>query len=177
MRADDRMRMYELHTTDHPLLEEMLGRRRDTMVKLADGFGALRAELPPPSRRGVVLIDPSYELKTDYGKVITSVREGLERFADGVILVWYPVLQRLEPKEMAERLKATALAQAKRGWLHVRMNVAQPDASGFGMLGSGMLVINPPYVLKPMLEQVMPVLTKALGQYDGANFVIEQQGG
>jgi len=175
LRADDRMRLYELHSTDFPLLQTALETRRETAVMNSDGFAGLKAELPPPSRRGVVLIDPSYEIKTDYTKVVAAVRDGLERFADAVILVWYPQLQRLEPKEMTDRLKAAADAQSKRGWVHVRMSVAEPDQSGFGMLGSGMLVINPPFVLHSMLQEVMPVLTEILGQYAGANFVLEKR--
>jgi 23S rRNA (adenine2030-N6)-methyltransferase len=175
LRADDRMRLYELHSTDFPLLQTALETRRETAVMNSDGFAGLKAELPPPSRRGVVLIDPSYEIKTDYTKVVAAVRDGLERFADAVILVWYPQLQRLEPKEMTDRLKAAADAQAKRGWVHVRMSVAEPDQSGFGMLGSGMLVINPPFVLHSMLQEVMPVLTETLGQYAGANFILEKR--
>jgi 23S rRNA (adenine2030-N6)-methyltransferase len=175
LRADDRMRLYELHSTDFPLLQTALETRRETAVMNSDGFAGLKAELPPPSRRGVVLIDPSYEIKTDYAKVVGAVRDGLDRFADAVILVWYPQLQRLEPKEMTDRLKAAADAQSKRGWVHVRLSVAEPDQSGFGMLGSGMLVINPPFVLHSMLQEVMPVLTETLGQYAGANFVLEKR--
>lgn len=175
LRADDRMRLYELHSTDYPLLQSSVEGRRETAVMNSDGFAALKAELPPPSRRGVVLIDPSYEIKTDYAKVVAAVRDGLTRFPDAVILVWYPQLQRLEPKEMTDRLKAAADAQAKRGWVHVRMSVAEPDESGFGMIGSGMLVINPPFVLHSLLQEVMPVLTEALGQHDGASFVLEKR--
>ncbi|MEX8495742.1 23S rRNA (adenine(2030)-N(6))-methyltransferase RlmJ [Sphaerotilus sp.] len=175
LRADDRMRLYELHSTDFPLLQTALETRRETAVMNSDGFAGLKAELPPPSRRGVVLIDPSYEIKTDYAKVVGAVRDGLDRFADAVILVWYPQLQRLEPKEMTDRLKAAADAQSKRGWVHVRMSVAEPDQSGFGMLGSGMLVINPPFVLHSMLQEVMPILTETLGQYAGANFILEKR--
>ena len=76
---------------------------------------------------------------------------------------------------VADRLKAAADAQAKRGWVHVRMSVAEPDQSGFGMLGSGMLVINPPFVLHPMLQEVMPVLTETLGQHAGASFLLEKR--
>ena len=175
LRADDRMRLYELHSTDYPLLQAALEGRRETAVMNADGFLGLKAEMPPPSRRGVVLIDPSYEIKTDYAKVVAAVRDALTRFPEAVIMVWYPQLQRLEPKEMTDRLKAAADAQAKRGWVHVRMSVAEPDQSGFGMLGSGMLVINPPFVLHAMLQEVMPVLTETLGQYAGASFVLEKR--
>ncbi|MDZ7858423.1 23S rRNA (adenine(2030)-N(6))-methyltransferase RlmJ [Sphaerotilus sp.] len=175
LRADDRMRLYELHSTDFPLLQTAVEGRRETAVMNSDGFAGLKAEMPPPSRRGVVLIDPSYEIKTDYAKVVATVRDALTRFPEAVILVWYPQLQRLEPKEMTDRLKAAADAQSKRGWVHVRMSVAEPDQSGFGMLGSGMLVINPPFVLHTVLQEVMPVLTETLGQYAGASFVLEKR--
>lgn len=174
LRADDRLRLYELHGSDVPLLAEQVAGRRETGVMQVDGFTAPRAELPPPSRRAVLLIDPSYEIKTDYAKVLNAVREGLERFAEAVILVWYPQLQRLEPHEMVERLKATAASRARKGWLNVRMNVLPPDASGFGMMGSGMLVINPPHPLHATLQANMPALVQALGRYDGAGFRLEQ---
>jgi 23S rRNA (adenine2030-N6)-methyltransferase len=176
MREDDRLRVHELHPTDFRILETYLSTRPNTQVSDKDGFASLRAELPPPSRRGVVLMDPSYELKTDYAKVLTAVREGLERFADGVFLVWYPQLQLLESAQLAQRLKAAADASAKKGWLHVRLTVQQQsDIRGFGMLGSGMFVINPPFTLHDDLQACMPYLVDKLGQYDGANFLLEQR--
>lgn len=176
MREEDRLRVHELHPTDFRILETYLSTRPHTQVSDKDGFAALRAELPPPSRRGVVLMDPSYELKTDYAKVLSAVREGLERFADGVFLVWYPQLQLLESAQLAQRLKAAADAHAKKGWLHVRLTVQQQsDIRGFGMLGSGMFVINPPFTLHDDLQACMPYLVDKLGQYDGANFLLEQR--
>lgn len=176
MREEDRLRAFELHPTDFRILETYLSTRPNTQVSDKDGFAALRGELPPPSRRGVVLMDPSYELKTDYAKVLSTVREGLERFADGVFLIWYPQLQLLESAQLAQRLKAAADANAKKGWLHVRLNVQQQsDIRGFGMLGSGMFVINPPFTLHDDLQACMPYLVEKLGQYDGANFLLEQR--
>ncbi|MCV2352898.1 23S rRNA (adenine(2030)-N(6))-methyltransferase RlmJ [Paucibacter sp. B2R-40] len=176
MREEDRLRVHELHPTDFRILETYLSTRPNTQVSDKDGFAALRAELPPPSRRGVVLMDPSYELKTDYAKVLSAVREGLERFADGVFLIWYPQLQLLESAQLAQRLKAAADASAKKGWLHVRLTVQQQsDIRGFGMLGSGMFVINPPFTLHDDLQACMPYLVEKLGQYDGANFLLEQR--
>jgi len=115
----------------------------------------------------------------DNGKIplLAAVREGLKRFPEAVIMVWYPQLQRLEPRDLVDRLKATALSQGKKGWLHVRLSVAPPDASGFGLMGSGMLVINPPHVLHGMLKQELPVLVEALGRHEGATFLLEKHGG
>jgi 23S rRNA (adenine2030-N6)-methyltransferase len=175
LREQDRLRVFELHPTDFRILETYLSTRPNTMVSDKDGFASLKGELPPPSRRAVVLMDPSYEIKADYGKVLAALREGLERFADGVFLIWYPQLALLESAQLAQRLKASADAAAKKGWLHVRLTVDQPDARGFGMLGSGMFVVNPPFTLHDDLQASLPYLVDKLGQYDGANFVLEQR--
>ena len=179
MREADRLRAYELHPTDFRILTSYLESRPNSQVFDTDGFAAMRAELPPPSRRAVVLMDPSYELKTDYGKVLAALREGLERFADGVFIIWYPQLQLLESAQLAQRLKAAAdnpKAGVKKGWLHVRLTVqAQTDTRGFGMLGSGLFVANPPFTLHADLKACLPYLVEKLGQFDGANFVLEQK--
>jgi len=178
LRAEDRLRCFELHPTDYRILQTYLSTRPNTFVSDKDGFASLRGELPPPSRRGVVLMDPSYEIKSDYGKVITAVREGLERFKDGVFMVWYPQLQLLESAQLPQRLKAAADAGegAKKGWLHVRLTVAQQENTrGIGMLGSGMFIINPPFTLHDQLQECLPYLVEKLGLYDGANFLLEQR--
>lgn len=175
MREQDRLRVFELHPTDFRILESYLAPRPNTHVSDKDGFASLKGELPPPSRRAVVLMDPSYEIKTDYAKVLAALREGLQRFADTVFIIWYPQLALLESTQLAQRLKASADAAAKKGWLHVRLTVTQPDERGFGMLGSGTFIANPPFTLHDELQQCMPYLVDKLGLYDGANFVLEQK--
>ena len=175
LRPIDRLRLFELHPTDHRILDAYLGRYPNTQVAQGDGFAALKGELPPPSRRGVVLIDPSYELKTDYAKVVAALREALTRFADAVVVIWYPQLQTLESQQLPRRLQAVADAQAKRGWLHARLTVQQPDARGFGLVGSGMFVVNAPFGLHDTLRAELPFLVDALGQYDGAHYLLEQR--
>jgi len=176
MREADRLRVYELHQTDYRILSSYLESRPNTQVSDQDGFGSLKGELPPPSRRGAVLMDPSYELKTDYAKVLAALREGLQRFADGVFMIWYPQLQLLESAQLVQRLKATADTAAKKGWLHVRLTVAQQDNDrGYGMLGSGMFIANPPFTLHDDLQACMPWLVEHLGLYDGANYILERK--
>jgi 23S rRNA (adenine2030-N6)-methyltransferase len=175
MRASDRLRVYELHPTDERILRAFLSTRPNTEVFLSDGFAALPKQMPPPSRRGVVLIDPSYEMKSDYTKVLAAVREVLERFASAVILVWLPQLRTLESQQLPQRLQNTAAKTAPKGWLHARLTVAQADERGFGLLGSSMFVINPPHGLHETMQSVLPCLVDELGQYDGANFLLEQQ--
>jgi 23S rRNA (adenine2030-N6)-methyltransferase len=175
MREQDRLRCYELHPTDFRILETYLSTRPNTQVSDKDGFASLKGELPPPSRRGVVLMDPPYEIKTDYAKVLAALREGLQRFPDCVFMIWYPQLALLESTQLAQRLKASADAAAKKGWLHVRLTVDQPDERGFGMLGSGMFIANPPFTLHDDLQACLPYLVEKLGQYEGANFLLEQR--
>jgi 23S rRNA (adenine2030-N6)-methyltransferase len=175
LRETDRLRAYELHSTDHRILASYLESRPQTQVRDTDGFAAIKAELPSPTRRAALLMDPSYEIKTDYAKVLTALREALERAADTVVMIWYPQLVLLESAQMVPRLKASADSMAKKGWLHVRLTVAQPDVNGFGMLGSGMLVVNPPFTLHDELAECLPLLVEKLGQYDGANYVLEQK--
>jgi 23S rRNA (adenine2030-N6)-methyltransferase len=175
LREADRLRAYELHPTDHRILASYLESRPNTQVSDRDGFSAIKAELPSPTRRAALLMDPSYEIKTDYAKVLAALREALERAPDTVVMIWYPQLQLLESAQMLPRLKASADALSKKGWLHARLTVAQADERGFGMLGSGMLVVNPPFTLHDELAECLPLLVERLGQYDGANYVLEQK--
>lgn len=174
LRPDDRLRLYELHPTDERILQSFLGRRPHTKVTLGDGFAAVRAELPPPSRRGVLLVDPSYELKSDYAKVLAAVREALQRFADGTILVWSPQLQTVESAQLPRRLTRAA-EHAPRGWLHARLTVQRADARGFGLVGSSVVAINPPHTLHDTLRRELPFLVDVLGQVDKAHFLLEQR--
>ncbi len=177
MRPQDQMRLFELHPTDHALLAEAFAGDRQVAVQHADGFASLKSQLPPPSRRGLLLIDPSYEIKTDYAAVVAASREALSRFAEGLVMVWYPQLDLREAAQLPQRLKAVADAQAKKGWLHARLTVAEPNERGFGMLGSGVFVINPPHTLAPALRAALPALVRLLGQYAGAGHRLEVPGG
>ena len=170
LRPQDQMRLFELHPTDHRILASYLGTQRGVEVHDQDGFDGLKGQVPPSTRRGVVLVDPSYEGHADYGRVIGALREALARFAEGVYLVWYPQVSKLEAAQLPKRLEALA----PKGWLHARLTVQRPDAMGFGLAGSGMFVINPPYTLHDELLEVLPFLTDALGQYDGASYLLEQ---
>jgi len=171
LRAQDQLRLFEMHPTDHRILASYLGAVRGAEVFDKDGFDGLKGQVPPTTRRGVVLMDPSYEGHADYGRVIASLRDAITRFADGVYMVWYPQVSKLEAAQLPKRLEALA----PKGWLHARLTVQQPDSMGFGLAGSGVFLINPPYSLHAELLEVMPYLTDVLGQYDGAHYLLEQR--
>ncbi len=171
LRPGDQQRLFELHPTDHRILESYLGAARGVQVQQADGFDALKGQLPPSTRRAVVLIDPSYEGHGDYSRVVATLRDALQRFAEGVYLVWAPQVQKVEAVQLPRRLEALA----PKGWLHARLTVQRPDAQGFGLAGSSMFVINPPYTLHGQLAALLPFLVEVLGQYDAAAYLLDQR--
>lgn len=171
LRPEDQFRAFELHPTDHRILAAYLEDWKRAECKMVDGFEALKSQLPPSTRRAVVLMDPSYEGHGDYSRVVHALRDGLERFPEGVYMVWYPQVQKVEAAQLPKRLEA----MAPKGWLHARLTVQRPDAQGFGLAGSGMFVLNPPYTLHDELLALLPWLTDVLGQYDGSNFLLEQR--
>jgi 23S rRNA (adenine2030-N6)-methyltransferase len=171
MRPQDELRLFELHPTDHRILASYLGTHRHVQVAQADGFDGLKSALPPPTRRGAVLIDPPYEGDRDYGRVVSTLREALQRFADGTYLVWIPQVTKVQAAELPRRIEALA----PKGWLHARLTVARPNAIGFGLAGSSMLVVNPPYTLHDTLAGLLPWLAETLGQVDGASHLLQQR--
>lgn len=171
LREGDKMRLFELHPSDSELLSDNFAEYgSEVLMQTADGFGALKALLPPPPRRALVLIDPPYEDKQDYQRIVSALGEGLKRFSSGVYAVWYPQLQRTDARQLPEQLKQLPV----KGWLNVALTVQEPGSDGFGMHGSGMFVLNPPFNLYGILQQVMPYLVKHLGQDKEATFTLEQ---
>jgi len=176
LRPDDRIRLFELHPNDSKLLrQEFLVDKplagRQIMIETQDGFAGLKALLPPPPKRAVVLIDPPYEDKRDYRSVVGAIEDSLTRFAIGTYMLWYPLLQRPEPKQMLDRLARLQ----PQSWLRVELQVQTPSLDGFGMHGSGLFIINPPWTLPKILSEVMPSLVKILGQNEGAKFRLDSR--
>lgn len=184
MRQEDRLRLFELHPSDSKILADNFRkleahaaeqgvrqtvRGKRVMIQRADGFAGLRALLPPPSRRALVLMDPPYEDKGDYRRVKDTLADALVRFATGTYAVWYPVLNRMESRQLPDQLKRLPA----NGWLNVTLSVCAPSPDGFGLHSSGMFVINPPWTLEPMLKELMPYLVSVLGTDAGAGFTLE----
>lgn len=170
LRSQDSIRLYELHPSDSEILQEnFVDHGRQVLIRTADGFAALKSLLPPPPRRALVLIDPPYEEKQDYQRVVSALHEGLKRFANGVYVVWYPLLQRAEAKQLPEQLMQLPV----KSWLHIELNIQGQSEDGFGMHGSGMFILNPPWLLHGVLQEVMPWLVNVLGQDSDAGFSLE----
>ncbi|WP_411706439.1 23S rRNA (adenine(2030)-N(6))-methyltransferase RlmJ [Edaphovirga cremea] len=157
LREYDKLHMTELHSSDYPLLRNEFLKDDRSKVLRADGYQQLKSQLPPLSRRGLVLIDPPYELKTDYQDVVKGIQEGHKRFATGTYALWYPVVLRQQIKKMLRELEATGI----RRILQIELGV-RPDSDQRGMTASGMIVINPPWKLEQQMNNVLPWLHKVL---------------
>jgi 23S rRNA (adenine2030-N6)-methyltransferase len=118
LREHDKLKLFELHPTDLRALAgnvAQLNAGRQVAVLQEDGFEGLRRFLPPPSRRALVLCDPSYELKSDYARVPEMLQDALKRFATGTYAVWYPIIPRPEAHDLPRRLKSAATKAGKSG--------------------------------------------------------------
>ena len=172
LREQDRMRLFELHSTESRGLQAHYAKDAPrVMVQAGDGFDGLKSVLPPPSRRGLVLIDPSYEDKRDYARARAALEDALQRFATGVYVLWYPIVQRSESERFPEQLKQLQ----RKDWLHASLTVKSPAADGYGLHGSGLFVLNPPWTLPAMLAEALPYLRDVLGQDAGAGFELESE--
>jgi len=174
LRPQDRLKLFELHPKEIDILRHNIGELKNSKqidIYAEDSFARLKGLLPPPSRRGLVLIDPSYEDKQDYRYLELAMEEALQRFATGCYAIWYPVLSRRESAALPDRLKKIA-ALHKRSWLHAELRVE--NAPGERRLqASGMFIINPPWTLEKQLAQALPALTKSLGINDGGQFLLK----
>lgn len=170
LRDDDRLRLFELHPQDHELLKNNFAKDRRAQVAQSDGFAGLKALLPPPPRRAVVLIDPPYELKEDYAHVVRALQDALQRFSNGIYIVWYPLLSRIESQRLPKKI-----AELNVPSLRVELKIENPKGE-FGMFGSGLFIVNPPWILHEQLKNLLPELQKLLGKKDEAEFLLEAQG-
>ena len=157
LREQDSLQLTELHPSDFPLLRSEFQKDDRARVERADGYQQLKAKLPPVSRRGLILIDPPYEIKTDYQDVVKGIAEGYKRFATGTYALWYPVVLRQQIKRMIRDLEETGIRRILQIELAVR-----PDSDQRGMTASGMIVINPPWKLEQQMANVLPWLHKKL---------------
>ncbi len=182
----DKLKLFELHPTDAKTLSANIAQLeagRQVAVLREDGFEGVKKFLPPPSRRALLLSDPSYEIKSDYGRVVEMIADSMVRFATGTYAVWYPLIPRPEAHDVPRKLKTLA-NKAGKSWLNATLTVkssklATDDAGETvrpGLPASGMFIINPPHTLKSALQLALPQLVSLLGQDQHAAFTVESGG-
>lgn len=167
----DRLILCERHPTDAAQLQHLFARDPAVQVLGGDGWQLAARAMPPVVRRGVVLVDPSYELDRDYSAVIPFVRAVRRCFPQAVVAVWYPLLKRYEVPELRRRLRNVLPEEH----LWVELPVAPPPHDGWGMYGSGMVVLQPPYGLGMAIRAGLPWLAERVAQPGAAAPVWEEK--
>jgi 23S rRNA (adenine2030-N6)-methyltransferase len=152
LRASDRLYLCELHPREFTALETMRSRLRKVHLSNTDGIASLKALLPPPEKRGLIFIDPAYEVKEEYKTIPLAIKEAAFHFSSGVFCLWYPVVNRRLTDQLLKRLETIGSSNV----LHLEFNLhkSQPE----GMSGCGLWIINPPFTLAKEMEAALKVL-------------------
>ncbi|MCL1079872.1 23S rRNA (adenine(2030)-N(6))-methyltransferase RlmJ [Parashewanella spongiae] len=157
LRTHDRAWLYELHPQDFKHLTSNIGQNRKVKIAQEDGLKGMNSIVPTKSRRALILIDPSYEVKAEYELVIESVIKAYGKFSTGVYAIWYPVVERNTINMMERKLKNSGIKNIQQ----FELGIAS-DSSGRGMTSSGMFVINPPWTIKSKMSSLLPKLAQTL---------------
>jgi 23S rRNA (adenine2030-N6)-methyltransferase len=171
MRNVDRLIVNELHPEDQQELKALFARDRQVKVMALDAWTAVKALLPPPERRGVVLIDPAFEEAGELDRLIAALSEAAKRFAGGTYLLWYPIKE-LTPVA-AFRRKVAALALPKALAIELMIRGSEDETR---LNGAGLIAVNAPFTLAANLKILLPELARELAQGKGAGFRLEELG-
>jgi len=157
LRDQDRMVLAELHTTEAPLLKEAFAKDRHVAVHHMDGYQALKAFLPPKERRGLVLIDPAYELHDEFERATESLIAAWNRWPTGIFALWYPIAKR----EALLRFYRKIADSGMRKVLRAELCVAHDDVPN-RLNGSGLIIVNPPWQVDEQIRKLQDWLWKVL---------------
>jgi 23S rRNA (adenine2030-N6)-methyltransferase len=162
IRDQDRLQLSELHGSDFESLQQLFAGDKHVNVAQEDGLERLSKKLPPIQKRGFILIDPSYEVKSDYSKVVEALQIAHRHFATGIYGLWYPVIERQMTERMLQQLQQTGIPKQLR-----IEHCVVADGSQRGMTGSGMILINPPWTLSKQVEVLLPWINQVLTEGQG----------
>lgn len=168
----DRLFLYELHTAESRHLVDNTKKEKRIKTFRADGLKDCLGLLPPKENRGLILIDPSYEIKDEYQTVVAALKAMHKRFATGCYLLWYPVVARKRNQYMERALQGSGIKNIQLFELGIL-----PDSDEFGMTACGMVAINPPWTLFAEMQQILPYLSDVLGIDKQGHYRIERLAG
>ncbi len=166
LRPQDRLILVEMHPEDGAELKRRFARDAQTSVHLGDGYNALKGLVPPSARRGLALVDPPFEATNEFERLAAAIKAAHRRWPTGIYALWYPI------KEGAPAAKFLALMKRSgiRRQLLATLNV---QAGGVGLLGCGMVVINPPWQVEDDLRTLAHWLARRMGRGRGAGGQVE----
>ncbi len=168
LRPVDRLILCEWQERDAARLESTIGRDKSVKTFHLDGYVALNANVPPPERRGLVLIDPPFEEPDEFGDMAAATIRAWKKWPTGVYALWYPLKRPDEAQTFVEGLAEAGL----RRILRLELDIARRREPG-PLSGCGMLIINPPFPLEAEARELLPWFVKTLGRDDGAAFRID----
>ncbi len=168
LRPQDRLVVNELHPQDGEALRAVFARDRQTTVMELDGWIALKALLPPKERRGVILIDPPFEVAGEMERLVKALREAVKRFATGTYVLWYPIKDVAKVRRFKRALRELGLAKLLVAELSIR-----PDGDPAVLSGTGLAILNPPFEIERQLRVLLPFLAQRLAVAPGGGHVIE----
>jgi 23S rRNA (adenine2030-N6)-methyltransferase len=171
MRAGDRLVVNELHPEDQDELKRLFAHDPQVRVMALDAWTALKALLPPPERRGVMLIDPAFEQTGELARLVGGLKEAARRFATGTFLLWYPIKEMAPVDAFRREVAALGLPKAMSIELMIRGGTDETRLNG-----AGLIAVNAPFTLSAKLDALLPELARVLAQGDGAGFNLEQLG-
>ncbi|CUW37305.1 Ribosomal RNA large subunit methyltransferase J [Magnetospirillum sp. XM-1] len=163
MRPQDRMALVELHPEDVETLRARFHGDRRVGVHHLDGYTAAKGLLPPAERRGLVLMDPPFEVKNEFERLLAALRRARKLWPTGIYMAWYPIKGREPVDAFLQAIAGQGGAEALAVELLLR-----PAVDPFKLNGSGLLVVNPPWQLRENLERILPWLTGLVAPDTGA---------
>jgi 23S rRNA (adenine2030-N6)-methyltransferase len=158
-REQDKLTFCELHPDDSRLLERNFSNDFRCKSLEINGFKALKAQLPPKERRGLVLIDPPFELTTEFEDIVAALTIAHRKWATGIYAIWYPIKGTRKASDFTKALSASRIPKT----LRLELFIDNPEDPAI-LSGCGLIVINPPWTLKAEAEIILPFLAELLGR-------------
>lgn len=168
MRPDDRLIAAELHPPTHKKLVQAIGRDERCKALAIDGWNALRGNVPPKERRGLGLIDPPFEEKDEFATLEAELIAAHRKWPTGIYALWYPVKDKLAVANLLAGISQAGIGRL----LRLEIDVDRPEAAG-GLSATGMLIVNPPWMLADEARIILPALTERLAQGPQPRYLCE----
>lgn len=166
LRGQDRMALCELHPAEFEALRAVIRSEKRVQLLKRDAMEGIRGLLPPKERRGLLLVDPSYESKQEYQSIPEAMIQTYKHWREGIYAIWYPILSAANHEKLLAALKRSGI----RKILNCSLTI---DHEREGMFGTGMVVINPPWKLKEQIESVSPYLSNKLSDGEKGNYSVQ----
>lgn len=176
LRANDKLQLIELHNTEIDILRVNMKKSiHDGRIGIhhRDAYAAINALVPPEPKRGILLMDPSYEVDTDYENVIDSLKLCHKKWSSGILCLWYPLLKHRESEiSLVKSTLRDMAANTPTSFLCAELLVDSPEKE-MGLYGSGMIVINSPWHLDEKMQKILPFLATNLSENGNYNIVAD----